>query len=227
MDIQQTLGSAIPILAYCLSSITMTVVNKLVLSGFHHHMVFLMLAIQALSSVALLLFFGRLAGWQWRSLNVPDVRAWLPVSMSQAVMLYTGGKSLQYLNVPLFTIFKNLTIILVAYGERVLFKAVVTPLMMVAFILMVLSSVVGGWNDIQFNTAGYFWMALNCFTSAFFVLHMRRVIKVVNFKDFDTVYYNNILTAPIYIVLSILVENWGEFLGYYGEPEHYAEYWSF
>ncbi|KAJ1990660.1 GDP-mannose transporter into the lumen of the Golgi [Dimargaris cristalligena] len=221
------LHSAVPIMAYCLSSISMTMVNKFVLSGFQHHMVFFMLAIQALSSVVLLMGLGRFLGLHYRSLNAADVRAWLPVSITQAVMLYTGGKSLQYLNVPLFTIFKNLTIILVAYGERMLFKAAVTPLMMVAFTLMVLSSMVGGWNDLQFNFVGYAWMAANCCSSAFFVLHMRKIMKVVNFKDFDTVYYNNILTVPMYLILSLLAENWGEFLAYYDAPEHNAEYWTF
>ncbi|KAJ1930702.1 GDP-mannose transporter into the lumen of the Golgi [Tieghemiomyces parasiticus] len=220
-------ASAVPILAYCLSSITMTMVNKFVLSGFQHHMVFLMLGIQALSSVVLLVVSSKFLNLQYRSMSMADARAWLPVSVTQAVMLYTGGKSLQYLNVPLFTIFKNLTIILVAYGERLMFKSIVTPLMMAAFGLMVLSSIVGGWNDIQFNLLGYMWMAMNCFSSAFFVLHMRRVMKVVNFKDFDTVYYNNLLTAPMFFVLSIVVENWGEFLAYYDATEHRAEYWSF
>ncbi|KAJ1973659.1 GDP-mannose transporter into the lumen of the Golgi [Dimargaris verticillata] len=227
MAIGSVLHSAIPILAYCGSSITMTMVNKLVLSGFQHHMVFLMLAIQAISSIGLLMAFGKVSGLKYRPLNSADVRAWLPVSLTQALMLYTGGKSLQYLNVPLFTIFKNLTIILVAYGERLLFQAPITPLMAVAFGLMVLSSIVGGWNDIQFNFVGYAWMAVNCFSSAFFVLHMRRVMKVVNFKDFDTVYYNNLLTAPMYVVLSILIEGWAEFLSYYSQPENSAEYWAF
>lgn len=43
----------------------------------------------------------------------------------------------QYLSVPVYTIFKNLTIILIAYGEVLWFGGIVTPLTLVSFGLMV------------------------------------------------------------------------------------------
>jgi len=43
----------------------------------------------------------------------------------------------QYLSVPVYTIFKNLTIILIAYGEVLWFGGSVTPLTLVSFGLMV------------------------------------------------------------------------------------------
>lgn len=68
---------------------------------------------------------------------------------------------------------------------------------------MVLSSVVAAWADIQsalagdFNgvssatamatlNAGYAWMGLNVFCTASYVLGMRKVIKQMNFKDWDS-----------------------------------------
>lgn len=133
---------------------------------------------------------------------------------------------MQYLSVPLFTIFKNLTIILVAYGEALLFKSKVTPLMVVSFVVMVLSSVVGGWTDISFHLRGYMWMASNCLTSAMFVLQMRRSIKLVNFQDFDTVYFNNMLTMPIFFVMSLFTEDWPAFYEHYANPANSVEAWT-
>lgn len=52
-------------------------------------------------------------------------------------VIYTGSKSLQYLSIPVYTIFKNLTIILIAYGEVMMFNGVVTGLTLVSFALMV------------------------------------------------------------------------------------------
>ncbi|KAG0024886.1 GDP-mannose transporter into the lumen of the Golgi [Entomortierella chlamydospora] len=42
---------------------------------------------------------------------------------------------------------------------------------------------------------------------------MRRRIKHFNFQDFDTVYYNNLLSLPVMLVLSFCLEGWtsGEF----------------
>ncbi|KAI8322982.1 UDP-galactose transporter [Martensiomyces pterosporus] len=191
-------------------------------------MVFFMLAVQALGSVALMVL-AHYAGLnvKFRAMNKADATTWFPVACSQALMLYTGGKALEYLNVPLFTVFKNLTIIAVAYGEKWVFSASVTPLMLASFSLMALSSLVGAWNDITFNGWGYFWMSFNCFASATFVIHMRKVIRQVNFKDFDTVYFNNLLTLPIYLVMSLIQEDWSGFTTYYSNPEHSAELHAF
>lgn len=104
----------------------------------------------------------------------------------------------------MFTIFKNLTIIVIAYGEVLWFGGRVTSLMLLAFGLIVLSSVVAAWADIQAAVAGadsleasatvstlnagYAWMGMNVFCAAAFVLGMRRRIKSMNFKDWDSEY---------------------------------------
>jgi GDP-mannose transporter len=87
-----------------------------------------------------------------------------------------------------------------------------------AHVTQVLSSVIAGWADISTTLSelvqldhtiiGYVWMASNCFSSAAFVLFMRKRIKMFNFKDFDTVYYNNLLSIPLLIIPSLLFENW-------------------
>lgn len=120
-------------------------------------------------------------------------------------MIYTSTKALQFLSVPVYTIFKNLTIIVIAYGEVLWFGGSVTPSALFSFGLMVLSSVVAAWADIQHAlygggaaqsaeaaaalstlNAGYAWMGMNVFCTAAYVLSMRKVIKKMNFKDWDS-----------------------------------------
>jgi GDP-mannose transporter len=118
-------------------------------------------------------------------------------------MIYTGARALQFLSVPVYTIFKNLTIIVIAYGEVLWFGGRVTSITLLSFGLMVFSSVIAAWADIQAAVngighsletteaistlnAGYAWMGLNVFCSASFVLGMRKVIKKMNFKDWDS-----------------------------------------
>lgn len=117
-------------------------------------------------------------------------------------MIYTSTKALQFLSIPVYTIFKNLTIILIAYGEVLWFGGSVSGMALFSFGLMVLSSVIAAWADIQHAllggdsteandkistlNAGYIWMMLNCFCSATYVLGMRKRIKLTNFKDFDS-----------------------------------------
>jgi len=120
-------------------------------------------------------------------------------------MIFTSAKALQYISIPTYTIFKNLTIILIAYGEVLWFGGSVTGLALLSFGLMVLSSIVSAWADISAAignyslapheaatelaslNAGYIWMLLNCFASATFVLSMRKRIKLTQFSDFDSI----------------------------------------
>lgn len=129
--------------------------------------------------------------------------AGFPISLLLVGMIYTGGKALQFLSVPVYTIFKNLTIIVIAYGEVLWFGGSVTPMTLLSFGLMVLSSIIAAWADIQAAldtsahsleataalstlNAGYAWMSMNVFCTASYVLGMRKVIKKMNFKDYDS-----------------------------------------
>lgn len=136
-----------------------------------------------------------------------------PISVLLIGMIYTSTWAIKYLSIPVYTIFKNLTIILIAYGEVLWFGGSVTGMALFSFGLMVLSSVVAAWADIQhaltahdessgkqseaistLNT-GYVWMMLNCFCTATYVLGMRKRIKLTNFKDFDSAF--KILSIPV------------------------------
>ncbi|KAF7558648.1 hypothetical protein G7046_g5508 [Stylonectria norvegica] len=214
------------IMAYCLSSISMTVTNKYVVSGSFWNLNFFYLAIQAI--VCIVAITGCKQAGLIKVLAPFDsdkAKRWFPISLLLVGMIYTSTKSLQFLSVPVYTIFKNLTIIVIAYGEVLWFGGNVTPIALLSFGLMVLSSVVAAWADIQsaiagdFDfgdsteamstlNAGYAWMGLNVFCSAAYVLGMRKVIKKMNFKDWDTMYYNNLLTIPVLIVCSLLTEDW-------------------
>lgn len=127
-----------------------------------------------------------------------------PISALLAGMIYTTGKALQFLSVPVFTIFKNLTIIVIAYGEVLWFGGRVTPIVLLSFGLMVLSSIIAAWADVQAAlngyhsedsakamstlNLGYAWMFANVVCTSAFVLSMRKVIKKMNFKDWDSKY---------------------------------------
>ncbi|KAJ9115929.1 GDP-mannose transporter 2 [Naganishia vaughanmartiniae] len=232
-------NGVLAIMSYCGASIMMTVVNKFVVSGHHFSMTFLLLTIQSVVCVSLVYIAKKLKVIDFRDFDMKDAKVWFPISALLVSVIYTGSKSLQFLSIPVYTIFKNLTIILIAYGEVIWFGGHVTGLTLVAFALMVGSSIVAAWTDISttlnavanvaeaidpitgaevpimaqsmlgsINT-GYFWMASNCVFSAAYVLAMRKRIKLTGFKDWDSMFYNNLLCIPILIVASVLLEDWG------------------
>ncbi|RIA87418.1 hypothetical protein C1645_696039 [Glomus cerebriforme] len=213
-----TATGTLPILTYCAASILMTVTNKYVLSGYDFNMNFLLLGIQSIVCVVLLKVFKLMNLVSYREFDLALSRKWFPIAMLLVAMIYTGSKSLQYLSIPVYTIFKNLTIILIAYGEVFWFGCGITRLTMTSFLLMVLSSVIAALSDnsnavIKTSSTfdvGYLWMAFNCISSAAFVLTMRKRIRSTNFKDFDTVYYNNLLSIPLLMIMSLMVEDWSK-----------------
>ncbi|CAH7665841.1 hypothetical protein BY996DRAFT_6430429 [Phakopsora pachyrhizi] len=224
-------NSGFPIFCYCIASILMTVINKFVVSGHHFTMNFFLLTIQSSVCVGCVAASKSLRLIKYRDLDKTDAKRWFPISFLLVLVIYTGSKALQFLTIPVYTIFKNLTIILIAYGEVIWFNGSVTGLTLISFGLMVLSSLIAAWSDISpilqggspsdpilnkptvyseivKKNLGYFWMLINCLTSAGYVLAMRKRIKVTNFKDWDTMFYNNLLSIPILIVFSLLFENW-------------------
>lgn len=187
--------------------------------------------------------FTKLKWVSHRPYRHDEAKRWFVVSLALVAMIYTGSKAMQYMPIPLFTIFKNLTIIMIAYGERTWFGgSPVTGLMLTAFLMMVLSSVIAGWADIYGKSSStsssastssasssptflsslisYFWMMLNCLTTAFYALGMRGKIKEVGFKDFDTVFYNNLLSIPVLLIASLLTEigEWSRLRSKYADP---------
>jgi len=229
--------SAIPsVICYCTASILMTIVNKFVVSGHQFNMTFLLLCIQSLVCVACVATVKQMGIISFRDFDMQDAKAWFPISFTLVSVIYTGSKSLQFLSIPLYTIFKNLTIIIIAYGEVLWFGGRVTRLTFVSFVFMVLSSVVAAWADVnsisdattevtptsaglgmglefvsnmvQKLNIGYMWMLVNCLASAAYVLAMRKRIKVTGFSDWETMFYNNLLSIPVLAVFSILVEDW-------------------
>lgn len=80
------------ILAYCASSILMTVTNKMVLSHFDFNMNFLLLSIQAMVAIVLLWVFKKIGLISYRRIDRGEAKKWFPISLALVVMIYTGSK---------------------------------------------------------------------------------------------------------------------------------------
>lgn len=136
-------------------------------------------------------------GAAWR-LTFPG----FPIAVLLVAQIYTGGKALQFLSVPVFTIFKNLTIIVIAYGEVLLSGGRVAPLVLLSFGLMVFSSVIAAWADVNATAgsgnhpdetdaalktlnSGYAWMLANVFCAAAYVLGKGRLMKKLQTRDWN------------------------------------------
>ncbi|CAH8385472.1 unnamed protein product [Eruca vesicaria subsp. sativa] len=201
--------------AYCISSCSMILMNKVVLSTYNFNAGISLMLYQNLISclvVALLKFSGVVSVEKF---NWKLIRVWLPVNVIFVGMLISGMYSLKYINVAMVTILKNATNIITAIGELYMFRKRQNNKVWAAMFMMIISAISGGITDLTFNAVGYTWQTANCVLTASYSLTLRRVMdkakqstKSGTLNEVSMVLLNNLLSLPFGIILVILLGEW-------------------
>ena len=121
--------------------------------------------------------------------------AWLPMNALFVSMLCSGFLALFYVNVPMVQTFKNLTNIITVFGDWYFFGETVTPLSIISIFIMTIGAVFAGVNDLQFSIVGYFWMTMNCLSTAAYTLYMRYASRNIKIPRMGMIFYNNTLSV--------------------------------
>lgn len=191
-------ASLVSCFTYTFCSITMVLANKALASEYKADIDFLVIAFQSLCAVALVLGCDALGVIQLGTkFDKTVAMQWLPVNVFFVSMLSTGFLSLKYLNVPMVTIFKNLTNVGIMWGEWHFYGAHISKGAALSCFIMILGAFLAAANDITFSAVGYFWMVMNCLCTAGYVLYMKHATKTVRLAKFGMVFYNNLLSLPI------------------------------
>jgi len=119
-------------------------------------------------------------------------------------MLVSGMASFHHNSVPMVTVFKNITNILVAFGEYILFGNKPEQLVIIAFSIMLVGAITATGNDFTASFVGIFWMTINCFTTGGYILYMNFATKTIKLPKFGMVFYNNILCLLFLLPVSII-----------------------
>lgn len=214
----KTLEAMAAIALYCLSAISATILNRHVLSDMKFGMNALLLVFQWIISIIFLVILRCVGLINFRLLRRNEVLRWLPVSLGLVGMTYTGSKCLEHCAISIVTIFKNTSILLVAFGDLFFFNKKISLLTYFSFLLIVLSSFLGTFGDSKFTMTGMIWLMINCLATAMYVLFLKGTLRTIKFKDFDTVFNNGILSIPIMLLISFRFDAWDTFLCYETNP---------
>jgi GDP-mannose transporter len=185
-------------LLYTFCSVSMVLVNKSLASSYNHlittgNLNFLLVVFQAIIAV-MAVEFSKKMGWvEYPSFDMKTARQWAPVNIAFCAMLFTGMASLQYNSVPMVTIFKNITNIVVSMGDFYFFGTKVESLVVIAFGVMLGGALFAAKNDMSVTATGLFWMIINCIATASYILYMKFATKTVKLSKFGMVFYNNVL----------------------------------
>ncbi|KAF6167171.1 hypothetical protein GIB67_029809 [Kingdonia uniflora] len=192
-------------LAYCISSCSMILVNKFVLSSYDFNAGISLMLYQAsyLQSICLEfrfsghclhieVFWYSLNGTTYMEINQDLVACKFYIRWDAChkhfqlsgsfllvlnpYILVWGFSSLKYINVAMVTVLKNVTNVITALGEMYLFNKHHESRVWAALFLMIISAVSGGITDLSFHAVGYTWQIINCFLTASYSLTLRRVM---------------------------------------------------
>ncbi|XP_010530589.1 PREDICTED: GDP-mannose transporter GONST1 isoform X2 [Tarenaya hassleriana] len=195
-------------LAYCISSCSMILVNKFVLSSYNFNAGISLMLYQNLISVIIVVVLSLMGLISTEPLTWRLIKVWFPVNVIFVGMLITSMFSLKYINVAMVTVLKNVTNVITAVGEMYIFNKHHESRVWTALFLMIISAVSGGITDISFHAVGYAWQIANCFLTASYSLTLRKIMdtakqvtKSGNLNEFSMVLLNNTLSLPLGLLL--------------------------
>ncbi|KMT09152.1 hypothetical protein BVRB_6g132580 isoform B [Beta vulgaris subsp. vulgaris] len=194
--------------AYCISSCSMILINKFVLSSYNFNAGISLMLYQNFVSVIIVSTLSVLGVVSTEPLTWKLIKVWIPVNVIFVGMLITSMFSLKYINVAMVTVLKNVTNVMTAVGEMYLFQKHHDNRVWAALFLMIISAISGGITDLTFHAVGYTWQFFNCFLTASYSLTLRRVMDTAkqvtrsgNLNEFTMVLLNNTLSLPLGLLL--------------------------
>ncbi|KAL6993012.1 GDP-mannose transporter gonst1 [Sarracenia purpurea var. burkii] len=215
-------------LAYSISSCSMILVNKYVLSSYDFNAEISLMLYQNFISVVIVSMLNFIGVITIEPITWRLIKIWFPVNVIFVGMLITSMFSLKHINVAMVTVLKNVTNVITAVGEMYLFNKNHDNRVWAALFLMlisvqssdmndtfgitghilIISAISGGLTDLSFHGVGYAWQIINCFLTASYSLTLRRVMDTAkqvtisgNLNEFSMVLLNNTLSLPLGILL--------------------------
>eukprot|EP00591_Stephanopyxis_turris_P006609 CAMPEP_0195510244 /NCGR_PEP_ID=MMETSP0794_2-20130614/2935_1 /TAXON_ID=515487 /ORGANISM="Stephanopyxis turris, Strain CCMP 815" /LENGTH=428 /DNA_ID=CAMNT_0040637623 /DNA_START=90 /DNA_END=1373 /DNA_ORIENTATION=+ len=192
-------------------SISMVILNKTLVSTYNHKIAngggdinLLILWNQAMIGT-LCVELCRLRGYiePYDAFDIEMAIRWCPSSWCFCLMMFTGLESLRYNDVPMVTVFKNTSCILVALGEYTWFRTnpVESRVVTVAFGLVGSGAILAAVSEVTMNPTKFGWMVYNSVATAGYVLctkhtsmeHKSKQIR--SLSKFEMVFYNHVLGA--------------------------------
>jgi GDP-mannose transporter len=148
-------------LAFCTTSMAMTLMNKAALSTFHFSAPTVLLCFQC-SATLLLVAAAAAAGYgRLPVVNGELLRLWLPVNILFVGMVSTSFFALRYVGVAMVTVLKNLTNWMVIAGDYYFFGKRYGSGVWATLALMLLSALAAAATDLEFHAVGYAWQMVN------------------------------------------------------------------
>ncbi|KAL6766751.1 hypothetical protein ACKKBG_A37200 [Auxenochlorella protothecoides x Auxenochlorella symbiontica] len=197
---------AIICIQYGVVSVSITLFNRAVFSVYQFNFPAFVTLIQLLVSILYiytLKYSGRL---RVGALTIEGARRVAPLALFWWLYVVSGVTALRFLNVPMYSVLRRSTTLVVVAGEYLAFHKVPTGLSLMGLGLMTGGAIVAGLSDVTFNLAGYLWVAVCVFSTATYLLLIRK-LKDTGMNQHTLLLYNNVLALPLMLGMLLLGTN--------------------
>lgn len=194
-------------LQYGFVSVAITLFNRAVFSVYHFNYPSTVTLVQIL--VSLVFMYGlRAAGkMEFGALDRRSARKAAPLAFFWWLYVVSGVTALRYLNVPMYSVIRRSTTLLVVAGEYWMFAKRPTRRSLAALLLMVGGAVVAGMTDLTFSLPGYTWVSICVASTAAYLLLIRKLQESTGMNQSTLLLYNNVLALPLMAAFMLLATN--------------------
>ncbi|KAK9843519.1 hypothetical protein WJX81_006926 [Elliptochloris bilobata] len=178
-------------------SIMITLFNKAVFSVYRFTYPNVVTTYQIIVSIAYMLLLQRLRWMDIGSLSLTAARQVFPLTLFWWLYVVSGVIALRYLNVPMYSVFRRSTTLIVVGGEWLLLRKRPTPTGFVSILLMVAGAAIAGLTDLTYSLPGYLWVSVCAVSTAVYLLLIRRLKDRTGLSQSALLLYNNVLALPL------------------------------
>ena len=185
--------------SYAVSSVMLSLTNKGVFSDASFDFPLSVLASQALGTVLLLRLGGNLGISAPVVLDLPLLRAMVPITLLFAAMLGTSSRALRLNSVPVVTIFKNLSVVAVCVYEHFVFKQRITRGVFASLVVMLGGSAVAAIGDLHFSLHSLSWLLLNVLCTVCHIIAIRSWLSSCGASSAAKSFHNQLIALVVFL----------------------------
>ncbi|KAI7842780.1 hypothetical protein COHA_003526 [Chlorella ohadii] len=194
-------------LQYAFLSIAITLFNRAVFSVYLFNYPSTVTLLQILVSLVLMYALRAAGTMQFGGFTLQGARKVAPLAFFWWLYVVSGVTALRYLNVPMYSVIRRSTTLLVVSGEFWMFNKRPTRRSLAALLLMVCGAVVAGITDLTFNLPGYIWVSICVVSTAAYLLLIKKLQDSTGLDQNTLLYFNNVLALPLMAGFMLLATN--------------------
>ncbi|KAA0155959.1 hypothetical protein FNF29_01378 [Cafeteria roenbergensis] len=210
--------------AYATASITISMIYKAILSTWNFDAKFTLLTAQAALSLAFCIIVMEFwpetaADLHLRPFDMKVMRKSLPLGVLYVANIAVGWFGLQLVDVPMFLAIRRTATAFTLGSEFFMLGAVPSPLVQVGVLVIVLGTVIAGWETFNSDFVGYAYTLGNNVVTAVQLAFAKQFKEETGIQGFGLVYYNALTALPLAVLGAALR---GE-VAYVFEYEHVSD----